>query len=102
MKKIIPLGFLYLIFAAAYSQQNSTTMANSVQAPLAPKIPHKIEKHCDVRVDDYFWLNQREHPDVINYLQQENAFYEAETAHLRPMRDALYEETRSRIKEDDE
>lgn len=77
-------------------------MPKTIQPPVAAIKPHRIEKHGDVRIDNYFWLNDRENPEVINYLQQENAYFEEMTAHLRPMRESLYEEMRGRIKEDDE
>ena len=42
--------------------------------PIAKKIPKKMEAHGDVRVDDYYWMNQREDPEVIAYLNAENAY----------------------------
>ncbi|WP_353777886.1 prolyl oligopeptidase family serine peptidase [Winogradskyella sp. 3972H.M.0a.05] len=70
--------------------------------PRAKKEPKKLEKHNDVRIDDYYWLNDRENPDVIDYLNDENAFYKDQTKHLRPFEEALFKEMKARIKEDDE
>jgi len=38
--------------------------------PVAEKQPHRMEAHDDVRVDDYYWLRERENPDVITYLEE--------------------------------
>ncbi|MDT7827071.1 S9 family peptidase [Pricia sp. S334] len=72
-----------------------------VTTPVAKKIPEKLEKHGDVRVDDYYWMKDRENPEVIAYLEAENAYYNALTAHTRAFQDSLFHEMKSRIKEDD-
>ncbi len=69
--------------------------------PMAQVIPKKLEIHGDVRVDDYYWLNDRENPDVIAYLTAENEYTEAQMAHVKGLEDALFEEIKGRIKEDD-
>ncbi len=73
----------------------------AVSAPIANKIPKTLEKHNDVRVDDYYWLNDREDPKVIEYLEQENNYYEAVTAHTKIFQEELYKEMKARYKEDD-
>ena len=45
------------------------------------KIPTKLEKHGHVRVDDYYWLRERENPEVIKYLNDENERAAKEMAH---------------------
>lgn len=77
-------------------------MPNKIAAPIAKEIPKSLKKHKEVRVDNYFWLNDRENPEVIDYLNQENAYYESMTAHTKDFQKALYEEMKARIKEDDE
>jgi oligopeptidase B len=52
-------------------------------------------------VDDYEWLRDKESPETIAYLEQENAYTEAETAHLDGLRGRLFEEIRSRVQETD-
>lgn len=69
--------------------------------PIAKKISTKLEKHKDVRIDDYYWLNDRENPEVISYLEKENAYYEEMTAHTKTLQQQLFEEMKGRIKEDD-
>ncbi|MDR6844584.1 S9 family peptidase [Flavobacterium granuli] len=70
--------------------------------PIAKVIPKKLTKFGEVRIDNYFWLNDRENPEVIDYLNQENAYYQEKTAHTKDFQAVLFEEMKSRIKEDDQ
>jgi len=70
--------------------------------PIAERIPKKMEIHGDVRIDDYYWLNERENPQVIDYLNGENAYYDSITSHTKQFQEDLFDEMKSRIKEDDE
>ena len=68
MKKDI-LFVLCLTFAlTSYSQEKSM---KEITAPVAKKNPEKLEKHGDVRVDDYYWMKDREDPEVISHLNAE-------------------------------
>ena len=69
--------------------------------PLAKQIPKKLTIHDDVRIDEFYWLNDRENPEVIDYLNKENDYYNAHTAHTKDFQVSLFEEMKSRIKEDD-
>ena len=69
--------------------------------PKAAKKPTTLEKHGDLRLDNYYWLNERDNQDVINYLEAENAYYNKMTAHTKEFQSALFQEMKSRIKEDD-
>ena len=71
-------------------------------APIAKSIPHVLKNHDDERTDNYYWLNNRENPEVIAYLNEEKAFYEEATLHTKPFQNTLFEEMKARIKEDDE
>jgi oligopeptidase B len=71
------------------------------QPPIAKIIPVTTTLHADVRTDDYAWLRDRENPDVIGYLEAENAYTAETMRHTEPLQDALYSEMLSRIKEDD-
>jgi oligopeptidase B len=66
------------------------------------KIPEKLEIHGDVRIDNYFWLNERDNPDVIDYLEAENAYIERVMAPYGGLQNSLFEEMKSRIKQDDQ
>lgn len=75
--------------------------ATEIAPPIAKKIPKSLEKHGDVRVDNYFWLREREAPEVLDYLNQENDYNSKMTAHTKKFRRKLFHEMRARIKEDD-
>lgn len=98
MKKQLILNCLCLIFAISYSQNKTNTM----KAPIAPIKPKSLEKHGDIRIDNYFWLNDRENPEVIDYLNAENDYYNKATDHTKNFQTDLFDEMKSRIKEDDE
>ena len=72
-----------------------------MKAPIAKKIPHELSIHGDVRIDDYFWLNQRENPEVIDYLNQENLYQEEMMSDTQDLQNQLFEEMLGRIKQDD-
>tara|TARA_R110002051_G_scaffold158867_1_gene230219 strand:- start:1188 stop:3245 length:2058 start_codon:yes stop_codon:yes gene_type:complete len=69
--------------------------------PKAKKIPKELVIHNDVRVDDYYWLNEKENKDVISYLEAENDYYNALTGHTKDFQESLFQEMKGRIKEDD-
>ena len=75
---------------------------SEIPLPIAKKIPVVLEKHGDKRVDNYFWMNQRDHEDVLAYLNAENDYNDAMTAHTKAFQQQLFEEMKSRIKETDE
>ncbi|WP_026715108.1 S9 family peptidase [Flavobacterium daejeonense] len=77
-------------------------MIEKLQPPVAKIIPAELEKFGDLRIDNYYWLNDRENPEVIDYLNQENEYYQKMTAHTQEFQKELYEEMKARIKEDDE
>ena len=72
-----------------------------IEVPVAKKVPKELVMHDDVRVDDYYWLNDREDAEVISYLEKEDAYYDAMTAHTKTFQELLFEEMKGRIKEDD-
>jgi len=76
-------------------------MQNDISAPKAKVIPKTLKKHKEARIDNYFWLNDREDSEVIDYLNKENAYYESMTSHTQNLKDSLFEEMKGRIKEDD-
>ncbi|MEM7372782.1 MAG: S9 family peptidase [Bacteroidota bacterium] len=69
--------------------------------PIANKIPHLLEKHGHSRLDNYYWMRERENPAVIDYLEAENAYSASILAHTEHLQQELFEEIKSRIKKDD-
>ena len=85
----------------AASCQNQNQNMEVINAPTAKRIPVKLVKHDDIRVDDYLWLNQRDNKEVLAYLEEENNYYGALTDHTKSFQQELFEEMKGRIKEDD-
>jgi oligopeptidase B len=98
------LKFLFLILISSLFSCDTKTqksMSELPNAPVAKQIPKNLTIHEDVRVDEFYWLNDRENPEVIDYLNKENDYYYAHTAHTKKFQTSLFEEMKSRIKEDD-
>lgn len=73
-----------------------------LKPPVADKKPLSITFHNHTRTDNYYWLNQRDNPSVLNYLKAENDYLESKLTHLQPLRETLLKEIIGRIKADDE
>ena len=69
--------------------------------PVAEKRPVELEEFGNVRVDNYFWLNERDNPEVIEYLEAENRYADAMLASYSGLQKRLIEEMKSRIKQDE-
>ncbi len=96
MKNLFSSILLLTIFLAA------CTTSTKVQPPAAKKISKELAIHGDTRIDNYYWMNERENPEVISYLNAENAYTDAVMKHTEPLQEKLYEEIKSKIKQDDE
>ena len=101
MKKITYFLLGCVIFAPVHSQNKTNKMSDKLQPPVAKIVPKTLEKHGDKRIDNYYWLNERENPEVIDYLNKENEYYQKSTAHTKQLQDDLFLEMKGRIKEDD-
>ncbi|WP_411896153.1 S9 family peptidase [Winogradskyella sp. A2] len=73
----------------------------NVKYPIAKKIPHKLEIHDDVRIDNYFWMKDRDNHEVIDYLKAENDYCDQQMSHTKEFQKELFQEMKARIKEDD-
>ena len=71
------------------------------QPPIAAVHPHAMTMHGHTRIDNYYWLNERENPEVIAYLEAENQYVDACLKHTEPLQEQLFKEITSRIKQDD-
>ncbi|OFX87400.1 MAG: oligopeptidase B [Bacteroidetes bacterium GWF2_33_16] len=89
--------FLLLIGITILSCKNT-----SIQPPDAKKIAKELTIHGDTRIDNYYWLNERENPEVISYLEAENNYTNAILKPTEQLQEKLFNEMKSRIKEDDE
>lgn len=101
--KIVPfLCLISIIFASSCKNENTAKDTMKITPPTVEKKEKILEKHGDIRMDNYYWLNERENPEVIDYLERENDYYDKMTAHTKEFQDLLFNEIKSRIKEDDE
>lgn len=77
------------------------SLKTTLQIPLAAKKPKKLVKHKDVRIDNYYWMNDKKNPEVIAYLNAENDYTKQVMQHTEAFQKELFEEMKGRIKEDD-
>lgn len=83
------------------SRNGESAPPSKPSAPRAKEIPHHLETHGHVRVDPYYWLKDRENPEVIRYLEEENRYTDLMTAKTADLRKKLFEEIKNRIKQTD-
>lgn len=76
-------------------------MKTILNTPKTKLISKELSIHGDTRKDNYFWLNDREDKEVIDYLNEENAFFDEAMAHTKDFQKDLFEEMKARIKEDE-
>ena len=100
MDKYIILVIVFTTFACSKSNQEMESTV--VQAPVCKKIPKELTIHDHTRIDNYFWLNDRENPEVIDYLNAENAYSDSILGHTKDFQTKLFEEIKGRIKQTDE
>ncbi len=93
--KQIPFAVLAGLLLATFTPAGENT------PPTARKVPHKTELHGDVRIDDYFWMRDKANPEVIKYLEAENAYTAALLKPTEPLQQALYKDFLARIKQTD-
>jgi oligopeptidase B len=92
------LAIFTLILAFLYS---AAAKEISLEPPVAKKIPKTMTIHGDTRVDDYYWMRERENPEVKAYLAAENSYADAVMRPTAPFQEKLYKEILSHIKETD-
>jgi oligopeptidase B len=73
----------------------------NIAAPTATKKPKELTIHGDIRQDPYYWLNERENPEVVDYLTAENNYTDTMMSHAKAFEDKLYNELIGRIKQTD-
>jgi len=79
----------------------TTTAVPPAEAPVAPRRPTERTHHGHTFVDDYEWLRAKEDPEVVAHLEAENAWTQAQLAHLEPLRQRVFDEIKARTLETD-
>jgi oligopeptidase B len=105
VSKTIILSAILFVFVFSYvgcgESEKADMRDETVKPPVAKIIPKELTAHGDTRIDNYYWLNERDNPEVMAYLEAENAYKDAMMAHTKDFQDKLYNEIVGRIKKTD-
>lgn len=114
MKQAFSIAFGFLLLALLFgnckpSPDVSASIASplmnmigkNIPAPQATQKPKELTIHGDTRMDPYYWLNDRDNPEVIAYLNEENEYLDTVMAHTKPFQEKLYNEMIGRIQQTD-
>ncbi|MCL3782062.1 S9 family peptidase [Prolixibacteraceae bacterium JC049] len=96
MRKLLMITFAGLIALTGCESKKEIAM------PTVAQKPKKLEAHGEVRVDNYYWLNERENPEVIDYLKAENKYKDDMMAHTEGLQKKLFDEIKGRIVQEDQ
>ena len=103
MMSFLKSTLLVSIIIIFYSCYTETIELNNfgLKVPTAEIKPESLEIHGDIRVDNYYWLKDRENPRVIEYIKSENAYTDAVMLPTKELQETLFAEIKGRIKQDD-
>src|SRR5262252_10536881 len=101
MKKMSTILFLRAALLVTLLSPFATAQDGNRQPPVAKKVPHVTQIHGDTLKDDYFWLREKQNPEVTRYLEAENAYTEEVMKPTKEFQDALYKEMLGHIKQTD-
>ncbi|MFZ1677203.1 MAG: S9 family peptidase [Saprospiraceae bacterium] len=76
-------------------------MEKNIHPPVVAKKPKELTTLGHTRTDNYYWLNDRDNPEVIDYLNAENTYLDTMMSHTKAFREKLYDEMVGRIKQTD-
>lgn len=94
-------AFIILILLSGCKGKTKMNQEQEFDPPKAEIKKYQHKTHNDIRVDEFYWLNNPDNPEVIDYLERENDYYKKSTKHLKGLENKLFSEMRGRIKEDD-
>jgi len=100
----LALALAALVPATVVAQQAPTTSpaGAALTPPMAAVRPHRFDEFGTVRIDQYYWLQDRNNPEVIKYLEDENAYTKAVMAHTEALQGRLYDELKGRVLQNDQ
>ncbi|WP_298534022.1 S9 family peptidase [uncultured Algibacter sp.] len=102
MGKYLIILFVNFIFDNSCKEIDEMTQkVASIQAPVAKKEVKELSIHNDTRIDNYYWLNDRDNTEVIDHLNAENLFTKHSLKHTETFQKDLFDEMKGRIKKDD-
>jgi oligopeptidase B len=94
----VPVMFIFIIVACDSNKSGS----DNIEPPVAEKIKKELIMHGHTRIDNYYWLKERENPKVISYLEEENKYTDTILAHTKIFQQKIFDEIVGRIKQTDE
>jgi len=100
LRALTGFTIIYLTFFSGFGC-SPEKKAEEIKPPIAKKIKKELTIHGDTRIDYYYWLNERDNPEVIDYLKAENEYLKAVMKHTEPLQEKLYNEIIGRIKQTD-
>ncbi len=101
MKSLTALIIIVCLSHFAVAQQTLFGNFQSFPTPTAPKQQHLLTQHADTRNDEYYWLHARDSAPVVQYINEENAYYDKVMQPTEALQQKLYNEMLHRIKQDD-
>jgi oligopeptidase B len=101
MPLFILLFFSLFVYTGCGKGEKAESGAQTINPPVAKIVPHELTAHGHTRIDNYYWLNERDNPEVMAYLEAENAYKDAVMAHTEDLQEKLYQEIVGRIKQTD-
>ena len=103
--RVIKISCVVFSLIVALLINNGCTDKNTEGEMLKPPIAKKIKKELTInnhtRIDNYYWLRERENPDVLEYLKIENDYTESVMKHIKDFQGKLFDEMVGRIKQTD-
>lgn len=93
--------FIFWLFFISLSCTSEKKAFRGIKPPVAEKIRKELTLHEHTRIDDYYWLNERENPEVLKYLEAENEYTKDIMKHTEKLQEILYNEIVGRIKQTD-
>ncbi len=94
-KTVHMFAIIFLFLAACITK-------DKVMPPVANKVAKELTVHGHMRVDNYYWMNERENPEVIAHLEAENAYKDEVMKHTEALQERLFDEIKSKIRQEDE
>lgn len=96
------ISFFFLLILFACTEKSEQIYHVDVTPPTAKQTPKELVANGHTRIDNYYWLNQREDPEVLAYLNAENDYFDTLMAHTNDFQEKLFQEIKGRIKEEDQ
>jgi len=92
---------IFALVSALWLAGSGCQTEEKIKPPVAKVVPKQLEKHGHIRTDNYYWLKERDNPEVLKYLQAENDYTNAVMAHTAGLEARLFDEFKTRIKQTD-